>query len=94
MLGMDDAISCSSRLDHLSAPGQGWLATLVTMCGGKPLWDTYHTMFDKPIKGDVDNAFVRVLAKRVLRSAFCSLIRSVVSRLPPCTFRHSQQHGL
>jgi len=31
--------------------GQGGLATLAAVCGGKPLWDTYHTMFDKPIQG-------------------------------------------
>jgi hypothetical protein len=31
--------------------GQGGLATLVAVCGGKPLWDTYHTMFDKPVQG-------------------------------------------
>ena len=32
--------------------GQGGLATLAAVCGGKPLWDTYHTMFDKPTQGN------------------------------------------
>ena len=34
-------------------PGQGALAALVTLVGGKPLWDTYFTATNKPIRGTI-----------------------------------------
>jgi hypothetical protein len=36
--------------------GQGELATWVTVCGGKPLWDTYYTMFNRVPKGTLSAA--------------------------------------
>eukprot|EP00618_Florenciella_parvula_P016977 CAMPEP_0119473200 /NCGR_PEP_ID=MMETSP1344-20130328/4942_1 /TAXON_ID=236787 /ORGANISM="Florenciella parvula, Strain CCMP2471" /LENGTH=2127 /DNA_ID=CAMNT_0007506261 /DNA_START=134 /DNA_END=6517 /DNA_ORIENTATION=- len=47
MLGL--SLGVQALFAHLS--GQGALSTLVAVCGGKPLWDTYHTMFDKPTQG-------------------------------------------
>ena len=32
---------------------------MASMCGAKPLWDTYHLLFDKPTRG-VDAIYVRL----------------------------------
>ena len=34
-------------------PGQGALAALVTLFGGKPLWDTYFMATNKPLRGTI-----------------------------------------
>ena len=53
-------------------PGQGGLATLVTVLGGKPIWDTYHTMFNKPTKGTV-SAVMALAGTKFMQVAFDSL---------------------
>ena len=60
------------QLTTFLAPGQGGLATLVAVCGGKPLWDTYHTMFDKVIKGSF-HAPMALAATRAQLVTFDSL---------------------
>ena len=38
----------------------------MAVCGGKPLWDTYHTMFDKPTKGDLGATLALALTRAQL----------------------------
>ena len=44
----------------------------MAVCGGKPLWDTYHTMFDKPTKGSLSGA-AALTGSKVIQVAFDSL---------------------
>ena len=50
-------------------PGQGALAALVTLFGGKPLWDTYFTATNKPIRGTI-GAEAALTGTRAMTVAF------------------------
>jgi hypothetical protein len=55
---------------------QGTLATLATMCGGKPLWDTYHIIFKVQTKGWLHTE-AQLTATRGMQVVFDSLPQAV-----------------
>ena len=60
-----DSLIIRCLTTSVALSGQGVMATLATILGGKPLWDTFHKFSDRPIRGsmtaEVALGFTRVM---------------------------------